>query len=565
MAAVSLKARADLIASRIKAWQTQNQLFYDGDHWQQGAGWSGQKPLGQSQINHTVLSEIARLFVSSNVIGEIVDRFANTLIGEEPAWSIDPRDPNILDEADGLQGAARAALETLIDQTNAAMTSFWDSPSKRIMEHLTNATAESALNGRSYLRLFIPAALIKDGAIATDLTFDRAVESIWIQSVPATKIAHSLNDTTMDMESDRVYESIDAEGKKQIGIEHQRIMRMIVSTGPDGGDVMIEDYQGEPITLIEILHQQGDSVAAVGTFGIPMRGHLLTFELRLRSQVDDSIRRQQMALNVVLTMMQHNILGAGFFERILFNAQMPGKWEKASDPNHPAAINGYILVPGSYETGLGVLNSLVGQPIRDEKGAITNYTTPSIWTHEPSPVSTFADSESAYRKEILASAGQLHAVLSGDAVASGESRQQALADFLARIKPAASQVQTMVRWLLESTVYLAGYLSNDNSARHMLKATVKLKLSLPPLGADAQRVINELVKDGTISQETGLAQLPYIDDPEAELSQIESERENRQASTSAGLASGMLSALERTNSASVLTQPIPAAAPAIEV
>jgi hypothetical protein len=405
------------------------------------------------------------------------------------------------------------------------------------------------------LRLFIPAIMIRDGVIATDLSFPRAVESIWIQNVPAHAIIHKTNDQTMDVESDRVYEYTDDQGVKRTGIEHQRVIRLIFTVDENGQRVAAEDYQGEPITLIEILTQNQEQIEVVQSNGIPMRGHLLTFELDIKAQVDDPIRRQQKALNVVLTMMQHNILGAGFFERILFNAQMPGKWEKASDPNHPSAVNGYINVPTEYQTGLGVLNNLVGQPIRDEDGNITGYTTPSIWTHEPSPVDTFTDSESAYRRAILASAGQLHAVLSGDAVASGVSRQQALADFIARIRPAAGQVQTMVRWLLESVVYLAGYLSNDQSARHILKATVKLKLSLPPLDAESQRVINELIKDGTISSETGLAQLPFIDDPESEIARKRAEQEDRQVAGTANLAAGMLNALERTNSASPITQP----------
>jgi hypothetical protein len=554
------KAQAARIAARITQAARDNESFYAGDHWlENGRGWGGQSLTEQNAMNGTIMSQIQKLFTPTNVIGEIVDRFANTLIGEAPLWSMDPRDPDALDP-DEPETEERSALAILRDETNEALTSFWDHPAKNVMEELTRATAHATMNGRAYLRLFIPKALIREGVIATDLDFARAVESIWIEFVHPEFIEHSLNPDTMDRESRRVFTYKDSEGKEQIGIEHQRIARLIMAQDESGSDVYIEDYKGEAMTLIDVLNQAGDTIVSVQQSQIPLDGHLLTFELRLRAQIDEPIRRQQIAMNTVLTMMRHNILGAGFFERILLNAQLPGRWAKSSDPNHPEAVNGYIRVEEEYTTGLGQINSLVGHPIRDkESGLVTGYTTPQIWTHEPSPVDTFTASRDAYRQEMLASSGQLHAVLSGDAVASGVSRQQALADFLARIRPAATQVQGMTRWLLESVAYLAGYLSGDEKARHTLKATVKLKLTLPPLDADAMRVINEMIKDGTISAETGLGQLPFIDDPEAEIARRDSERAAAAEANTMTLAASVLNATRNSNTAPPITQPAAAA------
>lgn len=554
----TIKSRTAALAARTPATYATNSAFYHGDHWQAGAGWSGTLPEGDENAAlaaTTLLAQVGRLFVASNVIGEIVDRFASTLIGREPQWSLDPRDPNLFDLTRP-QTDEEKLTQTMIDETNNAMTSFWDSPSKHVMAHLLQTATDAALNGQAYLRLFIPDALIKDGVIVTDLTFARAVESIWIESVPAHAIAHIRNKITMDTESDRAYIVKDADGKDEQRIEHQRIIRMVLQRNPETDQMeMMASYQGEPLTIIEILQQIGDEITGSKPIGLPLRGHLLTFELAIKGQIDDPIRRLQRALNVVLTMQQHNILGAGFFERVMLNAQMPGTWVKAADPSHPAAVNGWILKPGSYATGLGVVNNLVGQPIKGEKGETTGYTTPSIWTHEPSPTDTFTNSQEAYYTQMLKSAGQLHAILSGDAVASGVSRQQALTDFLARIAPAAAQVQTMVRWLLETIAYLAGYLSNDDQQRHILKATVKLRLALPPISADEQRVLGELMEKGIISEELGLGQLPYVDDPESEMTRKAQERAGKAVAMTGNLAAGMLAALETSNSGNGLTAP----------
>lgn len=540
-----LETMIKAITDRVKPWQRENALFYKGDHWQAGDGWAGQRPIGVAQAAWA-MGQIERIFVASNVIKEITDRFASTLIGREPQWTMVARDDS-----------QAAALDTVITETNEVLTSWWDTASKKIMRKLFNATAGATLNRYAYLRVFIPPAIVNEqGRVVAALTFAEAMRFIWLDDGTPEHMAHLTNAETMELESRRAYE-ITREGKKIPRVERQRIIRLAPDpANPKGPPV--ESITGEPLTLIEVLEQvnaEGPPMA-ISAVALPLGGHLLTFELELNSQIGEPMRRLQKALNVVLTMMQHNILGSGFLERVFLNAQMPGEWVKAPE-GHPEAIGGWLLKPAPYEAGLGVVNSIQGTPITDkDTGQTTGYATPSIWTHDPVDTTTFSTAESTYYQRMLKEAGQLHAVLSGDAVASGESRQQALADFISRIEPAATALQSAVRWILEVATYLAAHLAGEaNSARLNLRANVKLRLALPPLSADMMRVINELVEKGLISQETGLTQLPFIDDPAAEIQQQQAEQADKRAAAGSALATSMLNALESTNGGTALTQP----------
>src|SRR5687768_12346561 len=67
-----------------------NTLFYDGDHWQNGNGWIGAKPLVTHGLNQTLL-QIKEAFVSENVIAEVVDRHIGGILGREPLWGFIPQ------------------------------------------------------------------------------------------------------------------------------------------------------------------------------------------------------------------------------------------------------------------------------------------------------------------------------------------------------------------------------------------------------------------------------------------------------------------------------------------
>jgi hypothetical protein len=83
---------------------------------------------------------------------------------------------------------------------------------------------------------------------------------------------------------------------------------------------------------------------------------------------------------------------------------------------------------------------------------------------EPSPVSPFKDGFDLGYLACLQEAGQMYALISGDATASGESRIQALADFLLKIMPYKSEVDHQGSWVLTVVLLLASALSDTKLA-----------------------------------------------------------------------------------------------------
>lgn len=75
-----------LITGRIDDDYEMNCLFYDGDHWQQGEGWTGPRPDEGDATLSDVLMQIERAFVSKNCVKEVVNRHVNGCVGREPHW-----------------------------------------------------------------------------------------------------------------------------------------------------------------------------------------------------------------------------------------------------------------------------------------------------------------------------------------------------------------------------------------------------------------------------------------------------------------------------------------------
>ena len=71
--------------------------------------------------------------------------------------------------------------------------------------------------------------------------------------------------------------------------------------------------------------------------------------------------------------------------------------------------------------------------MRDKDGNVTGYSNGTVNYRDPVPVDTFTQTRQEFRAAILAGVAQTHALISGDATASGESRKQARAEFEASL------------------------------------------------------------------------------------------------------------------------------------
>lgn len=486
-------------------------LFRDGDHWQGGAAWTGPGPSSTDKGATEVMTRIQREFVSSNVIAEVIERHANGAIGREPQWGYAVRQP--MDESDEPTPQEQA----LIDEAEAAMTSWWDQ--RNVLGILQETIATAVVYGRAVVRLFVPPAVVEGGVIQTQSTLADALNLIWLDWLAPEQAGVSRDKATMQSCGVYVYSN---EDKKEVA----------EVTFIDEGQTVMRTLEGEAVT---------------GETRLPLMGHLMMIEIVCKPLIGLPMQQMQKALNMTLTMLQHNIVISGFVERVLSNAQMP--FDEIDDP---ASSDGKKRVYRPYDIGPGKTTSLVGIAIRDEQGAIIGYTSPSMQWKEPSPVTTFTDTDAALYRRMLNECKQLHALLSGDAVASGESRKQAILDFAMSLGPTATALKQLVRWVLEAALALAAHFAGRAQAFDSLRADVTPRLWLGSLSSEERNFLLAAYEKGAISHDLFLS-LIDVEDVDAEKARIAAEQEEKQARSARSLGAALAMQQARLDSGAAST------------
>lgn len=482
-----------------------NRHYYDGDHWQGGTQWMGPRPDGVDPDTLRVISEIAKAFTPQNAIAEVVDRHADGVIGKEPAWGFTVRRPL----KEGKQPTR--AEQSLIDEAEAAITSWWDE--RKGLSLYRKLARTLLLAGRAPLRLYVPSGLraldlaTQTPVVPTASTLEQALERLYLD-LPDPKAAMVLTDAATQQRCG-VY--VYAEGGQTVA----ELTYVDMTSGK---------------TVLRILRSGGK--AAAESWDYELDGHLLLDEATREALVSEPIRRLQNQLNVARTMSGRNIIQGGFLERIILNGQMPGSY--VDDPTMPADTEGKRrrFIPRPLRTGAGKTNFISGQAIRDKEGNITSYTPASVVFRDPVSTKTFEEAVGANYRSILQDARQLHALMSGDSTASGTSRIQARADFAKSLGPTKIELDALGRWLIETVLALAAVFAKTPGKYDGLRATFDCRIDTGPMEATERAQIVTEVEKGMLSLETALAMLGH-DDVAAELARIAAEKAERQAQAAA--------------------------------
>lgn len=488
------------IAAATLADYAPNALFYKGDHWQEGCGWVGPQPQPTETGAVQVMLEIKRAFVSKNAVRETVGRHVAGVIGREPAWGFTVRRPLKEDEE------PTAEEQALIDEAEAALTEWWDQ--RGLIKLLRKATATLLLGQRASLRLFVPPGMLREGAVpVSDLVI--SLGRIFAHH-PELSQAILITDTrTQQQCSAYVYTETPQLADGAVG---------------QGGTFAELSYV-DPDTQETVLRIIGGEVEQVKR--LKLGGRLWLHEAECPLLITEQVRDNQKQLNLAKTMQGRNVVQGGFLERTILNGQMPGTW--VDDASVPGGKR--FVADSNFRVGAGKTNFLSGIPIRDTQGKITDYTDPSVVYRDPVSVDTFqATSGDAYAA-ILDETHQRHALIAGDAAASGESRKQARADFEQSLKPTKTEIDRLVRWLLETALLLAAIFSGRPGRYDGLRATSDCRLDSGPLSADEQQQIIELVDAELLDRESAMSRVG-VEDVDATKQRIAAERAARQVEAS---------------------------------
>jgi hypothetical protein len=499
---LSLKQVKDALKAATPDAIAINAAFYAGDHWQGGNAWVGPRPKDNDAGAREVLDEIARQFVSTNVIREVVNRHRDGVVSREPSWGYTVARP--LKAKD----QPTTAEQTLIDEAEAALTSWWDE--RGIHATIQEVIAQGLQAGRCVLRIYLPPAYVSDQGVVEQVdSLTDALDRIWLDIPAANQALHYRDRQSMQRAGVYAYKEDDEERAEL--------------TFADGED-----------TVVQIISDGEGDARIIEEIRLPLGGRLISFEIQLTTLVTEQVRQLQKALNMAITMMNHNVMLAGFVERVISNAEMP--FDEVDDPANPGKKK-RIYRP--LQVGMGKTTILNGRAIRDEKNQISGYSNPNIQWRQPVDVTTFVATDDALYRRMLKEVKQLHALISGDAAASGESRKQALTDFVSTLTTTASAVNALTRWLLETVLAFASYLSGRPAAFEGLRSVVSARLYIGPLSSEDRKAIIEMYKEKLISRETAMSLLE-VEDVDAELARLNAEEEAAQARQTRTLAAALV-------------------------
>ena len=483
-----------------------NQLFYDGEHWQGGAQWAGQWPLdAQGNPDATGMAEVGRAFVSQNLIRSVQARHTAGVAGREAFARVLDENATQDEQADDAQMADDPEEEAAdpVAELNATMAEWLER--RNLRELLQSYSNMLGLAGTAPGRLFIPTGQLakregatRQGGQRTELKPGDPI------TVPTMPFEEALSLVRIE---------VAVPGKSGVYEDPWTGDKYAAHTFSIGGkqyaEVSYLDADGN--TKRVLLTNDGGKPREVQN-PMDLGGALLIYQRHREPLITEQVRQQQRLVNKAFTMMNTNLDWSGFVERIITNSQRPEK-------EVPDGKGGTKKIP-VYEAGAGTATFLNGFKYEDENGNV-KVTTPQVIFREPIGAEVFTQAIEAGRYAILDETNQLHALISGDASPSGESRIQARADFITSLLLTKPALDGFGRWLMETAYRMACDLSGTEPV-DSYRMVFRCRLDPGPASPEETRAIIERVKANLLSRRSALA-LHGVEDVDAELAVLSAE------------------------------------------
>lgn len=505
---VTEDAARKLIDRQLHATYAEALALHDGDHWRDGEGWIGTQLQTDDPTEASRARElIERAFLSANKLRRVVGRLVAGVVGNEPDWSFTVRRP--LQEGE----EPDAAEQGLIDEAEAAMTTWWDrvltgSPDEEgtVLEQVARL---ANLGRQALLRLYVPVdAQVVDvdtgrPAGVPVAPLEQQLARIHLEAIPPDR-----GTLVRDRRSGQLVAVVDVPPDTDLFADDD---------GKAAGTIEVHTVDPLGRTVVLALGEDGD-----GPPPLELGGRLLVSAVTVAPLVTPQLIQLQKAINHALTTLVHNTDLAGSPERWIWNAMRPdvtfdpetGRWSPTGD---------------GLSVGAGVTNYAQGLPLYDEEGRITGYTSPSGQRFDPVNPDTLIATGRAHYEEMLDEAGQRHALIAGDATASGESRKQARAEFTESMRPTARAIEGALRSTLEAALALAATFAGQPGRYDGLRAVVNCRLEAGPLTSDERAQVIAQYEADLLDDEGAMAALGVtdVDAVKAKIAEAKAERAAR--------------------------------------
>jgi hypothetical protein len=493
-----LESFASISPRRPVTRRTQTALdateLYFGNHWLDSRGFIGQLPPRGLPGYASMIADIRKGFVADNVIKEVVKTHVGGILGREPSWSF------LVTEEDDPEGQRKEFSK----ETGNTLTRWWND--RKALKDLQKATRILVCEGTVVRRLFFPRGRLNQGTVSASSLLS-ALDFIYFETVYADQGGVFTDPETMRDIGIFLFDEFDAKGDVKTHCAELSFLN-------DAGE-----------TVCKIVRDEG---APTEYAPYPLGGRLLVYEMTRDALITEQIQTNQRALNLAHTQMIRNVNLAGNRERTITNAQPP--LPKTDKPTVTAdtvrTADGRF--PGTYKTGAGAVNFVMGVPIHDEDGNIVGYTNPGVNVSEPVSVETFKETISQEKEAIYAQAHQRHVLIVDKADTSGRAREVARREYERSLKESKTEVDACGRWQLETTLRLAAFFIGESSRYLPLRADFNTLIDAGAPDPEQQQMALQMRQPGgmknrpLISDETARG-LSGIEDNAAEETRIDKE------------------------------------------
>lgn len=484
---------------------------YLNDFWQGGHG-SLLPPA--SGANSSVLDALfEKRFVYRNIIKECVERVARAFFGKNPNWRFSVKGKEIVEETDEeAQG---------VEDVNKALGEFWTK--YNASEQLATAFESRLAFGRGGVRVYVPVKYkrentVKPAGAGPDISPETSMED---QELAEDYVAFPT-----------IEDAIAAMRVEFVGPEHSKLL-------DDGGEYFsLVKYQvrrnwetTEAVNVIEFSFVDNSDQTFVGK--IDERGNTSSLDTANLSDpfdlgglptfnefkgvpfVTGAMYKNNQLANLALTCSGFALVDNGFKELITTNVDL--------ETREVTGLDGDIHhVPTGIKRGGGAFQNFVGIVEEDPATGKPTRLTPGVNYSEPVAMTSFKDGFDLAYRACLQEAGQLYALISGDAAVSGESRIQALADFIVKVGKYKSEIDRMGSWLMTTVLRWAAALAGVSEKYKDTVIVYDSRLYVSALSAPEKDTIMNMRKNGSISRETERILLG-VDDPDLEAEMIADE------------------------------------------
>lgn len=495
-----------------------NRAFYTGDHWQQGSGYIGPHPA-LNEIGFTdAMTEISSIFTSQNAVREVTDRHVSGVVGKPVRWALVPR-------RDTGEQKPTKEEQTAIDEASAIVRRWLTA--RKVPTLLGNTVATLLLAERGAIRLSVPAGLTTTDAAGRSLvsaaTVEEGLGKIWPEHPMPEHSTVACDDDTKLEAGVIAYEADSDDPEDDTPADYAWVCFL-----NEVGDTVIKLLDADDVTSSDA----GNSAAAEGVeaaenaeadayqAAFDLGGRLAMFEMRRPALITPQVQQAQRGLNFALTMVPRNVTTGGFLERLLLDAQLPGKPELDTNGNKTGR---WLL--DKLQIGAGKTTFVQGTTWTDENGVVHHAQPSAVYREPVKPDASLAAKDAHYRS-ILAEVGQLHVLIAGDATASAVARVQARAEYLATLLKTKPEVEGAVTWLIETALAMAEAIAGTpGKYTKLLRVQATCKLDTGPITPEERKAIEASI-GVTISAETAMLMLD-VEDVDAEKSRMADDPNSR--------------------------------------